>query len=125
LPDSFLGLGPYGGILSAFQKHPNYAWLVMAVDLPKMDGQGIQELMDARDISKVATAFLNPDSQFPEPLITIWEPKSYPILLQFLAQGFSCPRKVLINSDVRLIKPKHPEKLVNVNSPNDLQGFQS
>ena len=125
LPDTFLGLGPYGGMLSAFQKYPNKAWLVMAVDLPKMDASGIQELVEARDISKIATAFLSPDGQFPEPLITIWEPKSYAILLQFLAQGFSCPRKVLINSDVKIITPKHPEKLMNVNSPSDLKNFQT
>ena len=120
LPDTFLGLGPYGGILSAFQKHPNKAWLVMAVDLPKMDLEGLQKLIDARDQLKIATAFQSPDNQFPEPLVTIWEPQSYPILLQFLAQGFSCPRKVLINSDIQLITPKHPEKLMNVNKPSDL-----
>ncbi len=125
LPDTFLGLGPFGGILSAFQKYPNKAWLVMAVDLPKMDLLGIQELVDGRDISKTATAFLSPDSQFPEPLITIWEPRSYPILLQFLAQGFSCPRKVLINSDIRMLTSAHPEKLMNVNSPKDLKDFQA
>ena len=123
LSDTFLGLGPYGGILSAFQQHPNKAWLVMAVDLPKMDKEGIQELVNGRNISKIATAFLNPESQFPEPLITIWEPKSYPILLDFLAQGFSCPRKVLINSDIQMLTSKHPEKLMNVNSPSDLDGF--
>ena len=125
LPDSFKGLGPYSGILSAFRKHPNKAWIVLAVDLPKMDREGLQELVDARDSSKIATAFLNPDSQFPEPLITIWEPQSYSTLLQFLAQGYSCPRKVLINADIQLVIPKDPNKLMNVNSPSDLENYKS
>ena len=34
LPDTFLNLGPLGGILSAFQADPNAAWLVLACDLP-------------------------------------------------------------------------------------------
>lgn len=123
LPDTFLGLGPYGGLLSAFQKHPNKAWLVIAVDLPKMDVEGLKELVDARDFTKFATAFLNKERGIPEPLITIWEPRSYPILLSFLAQGFSCPRKVLTNSDIKLVIPKDPEKLMNVNSPKDLDAF--
>jgi molybdopterin-guanine dinucleotide biosynthesis protein A len=55
----------------------------------------------------------------PEPLITIWEPKSYGTMLSFLAQGYSCPRKVLMNSDARIITAPNPEKLTNVNTPED------
>lgn len=32
--DTFLNLGPFGGICSAFQKDPNAAWIVLATDLP-------------------------------------------------------------------------------------------
>jgi molybdopterin-guanine dinucleotide biosynthesis protein A len=72
-------------------------------------------------VSSIATAFNSPDNEFPEPLITIWEPKSYSILLSFLAQGYSCPRKVLINSDVNLLQAPNPEALTNVNTPEDLE----
>jgi len=54
-------------------------------------------------------------------LITIWEPKSYPALLSFLAQGYSCPRKVLINSEINLLKAPDPEALTNVNTPEELE----
>jgi molybdopterin-guanine dinucleotide biosynthesis protein A len=121
LPDTFTGLGPYGAILSAFRHQPDRAWLVIACDLPLLDTATIQYLIGQRDTSKIATAYNSPYDEFPEPLITIWEPKSYPLLLAFLSQGYSCPRKVLINSDVKLLHAEHPESLTNVNTPDDLE----
>jgi molybdenum cofactor guanylyltransferase len=119
--DSFIGLGPMGAILSAFRENPNVAWLVVACDLPLLDGMTLKFLIENRDTAKIATTFRSPESKegFPEPLITIWEPKSYPILLQFLAQGISCPRKVLINSDVYILDVPLPETLMNANTPDD------
>ena len=75
--------------------------------------------MANRDPGKLATCFYNPDTDFPEPLITIWEPRAYPVMLQFLAQGYSCPRKVLINSDVKLIKEIDKNAFFNVNTASD------
>jgi molybdopterin-guanine dinucleotide biosynthesis protein A len=121
LTDTFSDLGPYGAILSAFREKPDSAWLVIACDLPLMDENTLQYLVDHRDVSSVATAYQSPVNEFPEPLITIWEPKSYPVLLSFLAQGYSCPRKVLINSDVTLLNALNPEALTNVNTPDELE----
>ncbi len=119
--DSFIGLGPLGAILSAFREDPNAAWLVVACDLPLLDKTTLKFLIDNRNPSRIATTYRSPESKegFPEPLITIWEPKSYAILLQFLAQGISCPRKVLINSDVQLLDASEPETLMNANTPEE------
>lgn len=121
LPDTFTGLGPYGAILSAFRQQPDSAWFVIACDLPLLDTDTVQYLINQRDPSKIATTFKSPYDEFPEPLITIWEPKSYPLLLAFLSQGYSCPRKVLINSDVKLLQAENPDALTNVNTPEDLE----
>ncbi|HZY40266.1 MAG TPA: NTP transferase domain-containing protein [Mucilaginibacter sp.] len=121
LADTFTGLGPYGGILSAFREGPDSAWLVVACDLPLLSKKTLDHLVQNRDVSTIATTFHSPVDEFPEPLITIWEPKSYPVLLSFLAQGYSCPRKVLINSDVNLLSAPYPEELTNVNTPEDLE----
>jgi molybdopterin-guanine dinucleotide biosynthesis protein A len=121
LPDTFTGLGPFGGLLSAFRAHPDAAWLVVACDLPLLDQKTLQQLVDARNSSKIATAFNSPVNTFPEPLIAIWEPRAYWALLQFLAQGYSCPRKVLINSAVELIDAQSPEALMNVNRPEEYE----
>ena len=121
ITDKFIGLGPYGGILSAFQTNPNSAWLVVAVDLPYLDEATISNLITKRNTSRAATCFIDPKNEFPEPLITIWEPRAYPILLKFLSKGYSCPRKALINSDVEIISDRDVKALTNVNTPDELE----
>jgi molybdopterin-guanine dinucleotide biosynthesis protein A len=46
LPDTFTGLGPYGAILSAFRQKPIAAWLVIACDLPLVDAEVLQHLVN-------------------------------------------------------------------------------
>ncbi len=121
LTDTFTGLGPYGGMLSAFREQPDAAWLVVACDLPLLSERTLNNLVKNRNVSSVATTYKSPFDNFPEPLITIWEPKSYPVLLSFLSQGYSCPRKVLINTDVKVLDPPYPDELTNVNTPEDLE----
>lgn len=120
--DTFTGLGPFGAIASAFRENPNTAWLVVACDLPLLNENTLKTLIENRKPSAIATTYRSPESVegFPEPLITIWEPNSYAILLQFLAQGLSCPRKVLINSNTHIIDPSVPETLMNVNTPEEM-----
>jgi molybdopterin-guanine dinucleotide biosynthesis protein A len=123
LADSFTDLGPYGGILSAFRSNPNAAWMTIATDIPMLDRDTIKTLVENRNTSKFATCFHNPETNFPEPLITIWEPRMYPRLLQFLAQGYSCPRKALINSDIEEIHLSSTEVLGNANTPEEMQAY--
>ena len=120
IEDVFLGLGPFGAICSAFQKDPDTAWLVLATDLPFVTDDLIKLLLKKRNPSKAATTIKGAGKQFPEPLITIWEPKSYTLLLNYLAQGYSCPRKVLINSDVEIVEVE--DKLLrNINTKEDFK----
>jgi molybdopterin-guanine dinucleotide biosynthesis protein A len=121
LPDTFLDLGPYGGILSALRAQPDRAWLVVACDLPLLDADTIQFLIANRNRRTIATTFKSPHDGLPEPLITIWEPESYPVLLSFLAKQYSCPRKVLLNSETTVLQPPIPDALMNVNTPEDAE----
>jgi molybdopterin-guanine dinucleotide biosynthesis protein A len=124
LPDTFLNLGPLGGLLSAFQADPNAAWLVLACDLPFLTRTTLEFLVTNRQPARAATALKSPWNDFPEPLITIWEPRSYGQLLRFLGLGYSCPRKALINSDIELLAPPVPEELRNVNTPEEREAAQ-
>lgn len=119
LTDTFLNMGPFGGILSALRSQRDKAWLVVACDLPLLDEKSLEFLIENRNIEKAATTYESPFDGLPEPLITIWEPKSYPLLLNFLGSGITCPRKVLINSDTLILKPGNPDSLMNVNTPED------
>ncbi len=126
LPDMFLDLGPLGAILSAFRAEPDTAWLVVACDLPLLTQNTLQYLVQNRHPAAIATAFKGDNPQgFPEPLIAIWEPKSYARALQFLAAGYVCPRKVLINSQCHLLTPPNPHELANANTPEEAEAILS
>lgn len=120
LTDTFLNMGPFGGILSALRAQRDKAWLVVACDLPLLDKNSLEFLIRSRDAEKAATSYESPFDGLPEPLITIWEPKSYPLLLNFLGLGNTCPRKVLMNSDTLILKPNNPDALMNVNTPEEM-----
>lgn len=124
LPDTFLDLGPFGAILSAFREKPDSAWLVVACDMPLLNAETYRHLIENRNTSSIATAYKSAIDDFPEPLITIWEPRSYPVLLAFLAQGYSCPRKVLINSDTNLLEALDAWVLTNVNTVEDFENIK-
>lgn len=122
LPDRFLGMGPVGGILSALGKsdQPQNAWLVLACDLPHVTQDLLRMLVASRNPFRFATAFRGRDG-FPEPLCAIWEPKSYPRLLQFAGLAYECPRKLLMNSPICMLLPPDPNSLDN---GNDLSDFE-
>jgi molybdopterin-guanine dinucleotide biosynthesis protein A len=119
LKDRFHGFGPLGGILTAQHELPETAWLTVACDLPLLDQATIQNLMAHRDPRKHATAYRSNVDSWPEPLCAIYEPKIKMRLHEALGLGLSCPRKVLLNTDTKIIDPIRPDALANANTPDD------
>ncbi len=117
----FSGRGPLAGILSAMEKYPKAAWLVLACDLPFIDDKTLKHLLRYRDASRIATAYKSRFNDFPEPLCAIYEPKAQKHLLSFFQKGITCPRKILINSKPRLLKLKNKNALDNINTPEEYQ----
>ncbi|NAS13219.1 NTP transferase domain-containing protein [Poritiphilus flavus] len=114
--------GPFNGMLSARKQHPEVAWLVVACDIPLINKEALTQLVEARDSSKYATAFATRQSGLPEPLAAIWEPKALLQSERYLDNGDStCPRKFLINSDIKLVFPLDDEVLLNANSKEDYE----
>lgn len=124
LPDAFPGMGPVGGILSAFQFRKDAAWLVVACDLPLLDERTLSFLIRSRDPEKIATVYESPLDGGPEPLAALWEPQSFTLLADFLKTGSRSPRKFLMSNDVLLLKPENPEVLRNVNTPEEAAEIQ-
>ena len=112
--------GPYNGLLSAYKKHSDVAWLVLACDLPIINLQSLQELIAARDPNVLATTFAQKENPLPEPLCAIWEPKAFKSSIDYLNAGNgTCPRKFLINNEVKLVFPTNPNVLLNANSEEE------
>lgn len=122
--DTLLGKGPTGGILAALEARPEASWLVAACDLPGLDRETLAALVAGRDPFKMGTAFKG-YQDLPEPLCAIYEPKAAARLYQFLAAGYDCPRKMLINSPAHILEPPAGARLANVNTPEDAARFRS
>ncbi len=121
--DSFNYLGAIGGIISALNKFPDKAWFVIACDLPYVDEKAIKDLILQRNYFKYATTYISSNDNLPEPLCTIYEPKSKIRMTQFLGLGYDCPRKFLINSEVNLINQADLKYLTNINYYTEYQEF--
>jgi molybdenum cofactor guanylyltransferase len=108
--------GPIAGISAALAEHPQVAWLVLACDLPFLDGRTLDTLIAARNPSRAATAFKSAHDALPEPLCAIYEPRARELLAAHVAAGGNCPRKFLIRSPVWLLEQPNPRALDNVNT---------
>lgn len=123
LTDSYHNLGQYGAILTSFDSYSDKAFLVVACDLPLVDRECIEYLIQKRDTKKIATSYKNIKDNLPEPLIGIWEAKSAEVLHTLLKEGITCPRKALIKNSkkVKLVNPLVPEWIMNVNTKEERQ----
>ena len=114
--------GPFNGILTAYNRHPEVAWLVLACDLPLINLKALKQLVKERNPNKIATAFANADDPLPEPLCAIWEPRGLEKAIAYLDDGNgSCPRKFLINHEPKLVFPEDKNVILNANSQEDYQ----
>jgi molybdenum cofactor guanylyltransferase len=123
ITDSYLGIGPMGGLLSAQQREPDAAWIIAACDLPLLDEAAVKQITMQRNPLRFATAFRNPDSGCIEPLFACYEPKSRPRLLLLHADGCNSLSAFLEQSRIEEIIPRKPETLRNVNTPGERQSL--
>jgi len=121
LKDRFVNMGPLGAICTAFMHDRHAAWLVIACDMPFVDKTSIEKLLSERNGSLYATSYSKSMDVFPEPTFSIYEPKSYQRMMEFISLGYTCPRKVLINSDIKKVVAANEKILSNINTPEEKQ----
>jgi molybdenum cofactor guanylyltransferase len=117
--DQLEGRGPIAGIAAAQAAHPDVAWLVLACDLPYLSRATVAYLLANRDPSRLATAFRSSHDGLPEPLCAIYEPASRTAISAYVQAGKHCPRKFLIQSDVKLLDQLDRRWLDNANTPDE------
>lgn len=120
LADEYDLRSPLNGILTAFKKFPDKAWLIVAVDMPYVDDHVLETLIRNRDSNKVATCFYNTAEKLPDPLLTLWEPMAWPLLVKFVAKGNISPRDFLSTHGAHTIIPPDDRTLLNINSPGEM-----
>ncbi len=123
LPDLFDIATPLNGILTAFEKDHQIAWLSIPVDMPLIDKDSINVLLTNRDKTKLATCFYDSDGTNPEPLFCLWESSAYPALQAFYKSGGVSPRKFLQTHEVKLLRSPAPIHM-NINTPEEFEAFR-
>src|SRR3546814_11845525 len=86
----------------SFQTHRS-SDLVVACYLPLVTAQSLTGLVNRRDPKSPATAFLNREKNWPEPLLAIWEPAGLQILAANAEMNRYCPRKTLEQCQANLV----------------------
>ncbi len=113
--------GPLCGILSAMQAHPEAHWLVLACDLPFLQVATLEKLISHfQSTAPQLTAYRSTHDKLPEPLCALYPSGSHTSLLELSNKlGKSCPRKLLIVKDAKLVDQDDPRSLDNINTAEE------
>lgn len=123
LEDLHANIGPMGGIYTAMKRHPQQAWLVVACDLPLVDREVLEWLISFRKREISSVSCIGPGN-FPEPLFSIWEPELLPVLDAKIEQkNYRLSGALEWGNALHPVCP-WPEKLSNINTPDDRQKIQ-
>lgn len=119
--------GPLAGILAAFGREPDAAWLVLACDLPSATAGLLEGLASARRGGFDFHAYASALDGLPEPLCAVYEPTARAILLSRAAAGCVSPRQAMAAGRTQLLQlPAHHRlALENLNTPGALARFQA
>ncbi len=108
--------GPAQGLLSALQFNPTTAWLVLAVDMPRVSVPLLSNLIAQRDPSRIATVHCHADGTI-EPLCAIWEPHALEAIVRELESGRGSLRALANEQHAAVARLPEPERLRNANTP--------
>ncbi|HLO54919.1 MAG TPA: molybdenum cofactor guanylyltransferase [Saprospiraceae bacterium] len=114
ITDLYEAEGPIGAILSCMNKLET-SILFLACDMPIIDSDDIKTLIEKRQKNHICTAFFHPEKQIYEPLFSIWETTSLPLLETYFANGNRSLQKFLHQQNIPKIKMPNPENFKNIN----------
>ena len=113
--------GPLSGILSALERRPNSAWIILACDLPRMNVSALSWLLSQRSPTWDAIIPQSPDG-YVHPLCALYEPTALILLKDLAVSGRGGPRQLVQHSSV--LSPVIPVNMMeafrNFNAPEDL-----
>lgn len=112
-------VGPLAGILTALRSEPAADWLVLACDLPRLDGHTLSHLCASRRDGERFLSYRSEWDGLPEPLCALYAAEALPVLESARDAGIRCPRAVLLQQECRLLDPLVVGALDNANTPEE------
>lgn len=116
---SVAGHGPMTALLSAHLAHPSASWMVVTCDLPFFDATCATTLIEQRNETGDATAFLNASLGEAEPWVAIYERRFLQTLPAALARGDDSLRRLLRHAQVQLVQNGNPHCWLSADRPED------
>jgi molybdenum cofactor guanylyltransferase len=119
ISDRFPGLGPLGGLFSAFAVFKDTAFLTVTCDMPFLTAQTIRALLSERDKASVGTFFtLGGENQ---PFPGIYEPSAFTGVKLHIMEGRLSMRGLIDAGGYRAAAWKgEPSVFLNVNRTSDM-----
>jgi molybdopterin-guanine dinucleotide biosynthesis protein A len=121
---TFNDAGPMTGLLSAFDLHPDHAWLTLGCDYPGISDTNMMALLKAREPGYDAVCYYNTASGFIEPLIAVYEQRCKQALLQAYKEGRRSLRHFLQSMRTKTILAKDLHALKSFDTPDDYLSFK-
>ena len=115
--------GPAAGLLSAYEFKPATAWLILAVDMPRVSRGLLNNLISSRNTNCIATMHCHADGTI-EPLCAIWEAHAQDLVRNELDCGRGSLRLLAEEQKTAVSKLAEPERLHNVNTPGERSRMQ-
>ncbi len=123
IDDAYYNAGPMGGILTAMEKYPNYAWLVCAVDLPKIGDRTVQELLEQFE-PHYQVIVPTVDGNTLEPTFALYNTGILSLFQSAFRRDQLGLQKILSESNCKIYSTKYPQDFFNMNTPDDLQNLK-
>lgn len=117
--DRYPGEGPLGGILTALH-HTSAEWnLVVACDMPEVNGQLLRRLLDAAEASRCDALLPCGPVGLPEPLCAVYRLGARDAIERQFARGVRKVTAALEGLAVVRLDVAEPVAFQNVNTPDD------
>lgn len=114
LPDDHPGEGPLGAIITALRRAPDDAVVVLACDLPLIDGPTVAAVLAALGPGDDAAAPRG------EPLCAVYRRSCLPTLERLFSEGERSPRRALAALRVATVDVPDPSRLTDADTPDQL-----
>ena len=124
LLDLYENQGPLSGILSSYY-YLETSLLVLAVDMPLITKNTLENLINQRDKTKHVTAFFDEEKQLWHGTLAIWEYSCYPLLQSYFDSGGRSIQKFLHQINAHKVGVINHRDFTNVNTQKDFKNISN
>lgn len=116
--------GPLGGIITALRWSPEDLVVVLACDMPFVDFAVVGELTSVAMADPEAAVVVARVGDRAQPLTAVWRAsRALGELERGFAAGIRAPRLMLGELDCRFVDGLAPDRLVDIDSPEDVERY--